>query len=108
MIIHPASDLLEYCTNTRVSTAEGEVSALQVLLKTWTETFEILQGYNQIRLSIVALSRVFEYDVSGIDVKGDEITEPEVAGRIVTRSQRRNGTPPAPFPPSRQMSLLMG
>ena len=34
-----------------------------------------------------------EWFTEDIIVKGDEIIEPAVAGRIVTRSQRRNGTP---------------
>jgi len=53
----------------------------------------VIQGYNQIRLSVVALSRVFEFGdvVDGIMVRGEEITEPASAGRIVTRSQRRKG-----------------
>lgn len=38
----------------------------------------------------MALSRVFEFgNVDGIMVRGEEITEPASAGRIVTRSQRR-------------------
>jgi len=74
-----------------VTTSETSRSGLQVLLRTWTETFEVLTGYNQIRLSVVALSRVFECPLEGITVRGEEITEPAAAGRIVTRSQRRKG-----------------
>lgn len=51
----------------------------------------MILGYNQIRLSVVALSRVFDFGVDGIMVKGEEITEPNTQGRIVTRSQRRKG-----------------
>lgn len=72
-----------------------------MLLRLWTETFEVLQGYNQIRLSVVALARVFEVQGLGVDnvfVKGEEIV-PDSQGRIVTRSQRRKGNynPPLHF-----------
>lgn len=53
----------------------------------------MLQGYNQIRLSVVALSRVFEVQsglLDGILVRGDEIPQGG-EGRIVTRSQRKKG-----------------
>ena len=56
----------------------------------------MLQGYNQIRLSVVALARVFEVKGMGVEdvfVRGEEIV-PDTKGRIVTRSQRRKGTPP--------------
>lgn len=71
-----------------IATPEGPQSGLNVLLRAWTELFEVIQGYKEIRLSVVALARVFEFggDVEGIIVKGEIITEP---GRIVTRSQRR-------------------
>ena len=53
----------------------------------------MLQGYNQIRLSVVALARVFEVQsglLDGILVRGDEIPQ-RGEGRIVTRSQRKKG-----------------
>ena|ERR1700736_2032950 len=93
LVLHPPGEILAFCSNTHVNVSEGTVSGLQVLLKTWTEIFEVLQGYKQIRLSVVALSRIFDFNLDDIIVKGDEIIEPAVAGRIVTRSQRRNGTP---------------
>jgi hypothetical protein len=86
-VIHPPDEILSFCSTFH----ESGQSGLEILLKTWTETFEVIQGYNQIRLSVVALSRVFEVGVDGIMVKGDEITEPSNSGRIVTRSLRKKG-----------------
>jgi len=83
----------------QIVTADGPAqSGLQVLLRVWTELFEVIQGYKEIRLSVVALARVFEFggDVEGIMVKGEIITE---LGRIVTRSQRRKSTSPRKLPP---------
>jgi importin-9 len=87
IVIHPPGEILSFCSNISIDSHSG----LEILLTKWTETFEVLQGYNQIRLSVVALSRIFEWGVEGIMVRGDEITEPTTAGRIVTRSQRRQG-----------------
>jgi hypothetical protein len=94
LILHQPEEILNFCSNIHIATSEGPQSGLEILLKTWTETFEVIQGYNQIRLSVVALSRVFDFGgpIDGIMVKGEEITEPAVSGRIVTRSQRRKGT----------------
>ncbi len=53
----------------------------------------MLQGYNQIRLSVVELARVFEVESGLLDrilVRGDEIPQGG-EGRIVTRSQRKKG-----------------
>jgi hypothetical protein len=88
LVIHPPSEILSFCSMFH----EANQSGLEILLKTWTETFEVIQGYNQIRLSVVALSRVFDFGVDGIMVKGDEITEPNNSGRIVTRSLRKKGS----------------
>ena len=92
IVVHPANEILDFCTTIPLQFQGEQVTGLEVLLKIWTETFEIIQGYKQIRLSVVALSRVFDSDVKPVMVKGEEITEPTQVGRIVTRSQRRNGT----------------
>ena len=63
-------------------------SGLEILLRTWMETFDVLQGYHEIRLSVVALSRVFECSVDDVLVKGGQIVP---LGKIVTRSQRSQG-----------------
>ena len=91
LVLHTPGEILSFCSNIQIAVGGHSQTGLEVLLKTWTETFEVIQGYSEIRYSVVALSRVFEYGVEGIIVKGDEITEPAKAGRIVTRSQRRNG-----------------
>ena len=87
-MIHPPGEILSFCSMFH----EANQTGLEILLKTWTETFEVIQGYHQIRLSVVALSRVFDFGVNGIMVKGDEITEPNNSGRIVTRSLRKKGS----------------
>ena len=91
LVLHDPGDILTFCSNIHVSSSHGVQSGVEVLLRTWTETFEVIQGYDEIRLSVVALSRLFEFDVDGITVKDEEITEPATAGRILTRSQRRKG-----------------
>ena len=103
LVIHPPGEILTFCSNIHLNTPEGPQTGLQVLLKTWMEAFDVLQGYNEIRLSVVALARVYEFGVEGILVKGDEITESSAAGRIITRSQRRNGIP---FPNAAEMQSI--
>jgi len=90
----------------QIVTADGPAqSGLHVLLRVWTELFEVIQGYKEIRLSVVALARVFEFggDVEAIMVKGDIIVE---LGRIVTRSQRRKSTNPRKTPLPLLMRLM--
>jgi hypothetical protein len=103
LIVHEPTEILNFCVS--VQTSDGS-TGLHVLLRLWTETFEVLQGYNQIRLSVVALARVFEVQglttncgVDEVFVKGEEIV-PDSKGRIVTRSQRRKGNPPFSYSPS--------
>jgi hypothetical protein len=91
--LHSPGEILGFCATVQVETADGPQSGVAVLLRVWTELFEVIQGYREIRLSVVALARVFEFggEIEGIVVKGELVIEP---GRIVTRSQRRKSTSP--------------
>jgi hypothetical protein len=88
LIIHAPEEILSFCSNISISKGTETQSGLQILVTKWLEVFEIIQGYNEIRLSVVALSRIFDFG-DGIMVKGDEIIDP--SSRIVTRSQRKKG-----------------
>jgi hypothetical protein len=83
-VLNPPEEIISFCRTVQVNNQSG----LEVLLKSWTELFDVIQGYTQIRLSVVALSRVFECSVEDIAVKGDRIVP---SGRIITRSHRQEG-----------------
>lgn len=103
IILHSPGEILGFCATVQVETADGPQSGVAVLLRVWTELFEVIQGYREIRLSVVALARVFEFggEIEGIMVKGELVIEP---GRIVTRSQRRKST--SPYNPVKVLSFV--
>jgi hypothetical protein len=111
IVLHSPEEILSFCSTTQIHTSAGPRPALHILLCAWTELFEVIQGYKEIRLSVVALARVFEFggDLSGLLVKGDVISE---SGRIVTRSQQRKSTTPirlfTPLPGNRRFRLTRG
>jgi hypothetical protein len=88
-LVHSPTEVLSFCSDISVEGVPGS----EILLRTWTEAFDDLQGLGEIRLSVVALSRIFDSGIQGILVKGDEIVDLSAAERIVTRSQRRKSMP---------------
>nr|KAK4053501.1 hypothetical protein OIV83_001668 [Microbotryomycetes sp. JL201] len=67
-------------------------AALDILLTSWCETAPVLQGFWNIKVSTVALSRMFESarpSLAEISVKGDLLLTAKNSNTIMTRSKAR-------------------
>ncbi|KAG9295192.1 hypothetical protein G9A89_006173 [Geosiphon pyriformis] len=69
----------------------NERNGLELLLSTWFENYESFQGYYSLKVSAIALSKLFlsaDPRIQNIQVKGDLIITPN-STRIMTRSRTR-------------------
>lgn len=83
-------DVLDFLGDLNINGANG----LAVVLTKWLETAVLFAGFDEVRLNVVALSKIFSlYDarVHAVLVKGDLIVDDSsaTATRIKTRSQAR-------------------
>ncbi|RHZ45257.1 hypothetical protein Glove_682g48 [Diversispora epigaea] len=86
LILNQQSTVIDFLANLDINGRNG----LEVLLSTWFENHESFHGYYSIRVSAIALSKLFlacDSRIQNIQVKGDLIVPK--SSRIMTRSRSR-------------------
>ncbi|CAB4420248.1 unnamed protein product [Rhizophagus irregularis] len=86
LMLNQLSTVVEFLNTLDINGRNG----LEILLNTWLENHESFQGYYSIKVSAIALSKLFlsgDPRIQGIQVKGDLIVTN--SSRIMTRSRSR-------------------
>ncbi|KAF2842263.1 ARM repeat-containing protein [Patellaria atrata CBS 101060] len=85
-----ANDVVEFLAQVQI----GQESGLQVVLTKWLENSISFAGYEEIRQSVVALTKIYELEdprLDSITAKGELIVSEST--RIMTRSRARQNPP---------------
>ncbi|RIA81823.1 armadillo-type protein [Glomus cerebriforme] len=86
LMLNQLSTVVEFLSTLDINGRSG----LEILLNTWLENHESFQGYYSIKVSAIALSKLFlsgDPRIQGIQVKGDLVVTN--SSRIMTRSRTR-------------------